>query len=128
MKRRTKTIQTGLKIDVMPVSDQGVTEEEYRAKVADIQKQRKVQETPDKVADQISDAILDACLEQDINSKVACECMIGKSAVFLGGEITTLATLNYREIIQNVLSEIGYDDPALGFDFHDFDLALSINS
>ena len=28
---------------------------------------------PDKLADQISDAILDACLEQDPDSKVACE-------------------------------------------------------
>ena len=28
---------------------------------------------PDKYADQISDAILDACLENDENSRVACE-------------------------------------------------------
>ena len=31
---------------------------------------------PDKVCDQISDAILDALLEQDENSRVACETMI----------------------------------------------------
>jgi S-adenosylmethionine synthetase len=30
---------------------------------------------PDKMCDQISDAILDACLEQDPNSRVACETM-----------------------------------------------------
>jgi S-adenosylmethionine synthetase len=82
---------------------------------------------PDKIADQISDAIVDACLEQDINSKVACECMISKGVVFLGGEITTFATLNYRKIIQKVLAEIGYQDPSLGFDFHDFELVVSIN-
>ena len=52
MNKRTKTIQTGLKIDVKPISDKGMTEEEYRAKVADIQKQREVQETLDKVAEQ----------------------------------------------------------------------------
>ena len=40
MKKRTKTIQTGLKIDVKPISDQGMTAEEYRAKIADIQKQK----------------------------------------------------------------------------------------
>ncbi|MDD0148698.1 S-adenosylmethionine synthetase N-terminal domain-containing protein, partial [Shigella flexneri] len=28
---------------------------------------------PDKLCDQISDAVLDACLEQDPDSKVACE-------------------------------------------------------
>ena len=28
---------------------------------------------PDKLCDQISDAVLDACLEQDPESKVACE-------------------------------------------------------
>ena len=28
---------------------------------------------PDKLCDQVSDAILDACLEQDPDSKVACE-------------------------------------------------------
>jgi S-adenosylmethionine synthetase len=28
---------------------------------------------PDKMCDQISDAILDACLEQDSDSRVACE-------------------------------------------------------
>ena len=52
MKKRTKTIQTGLKIDVKPISDQGMTAEEYRAKIADIQKQKEVQETLDEVAEQ----------------------------------------------------------------------------
>ena len=28
---------------------------------------------PDKLCDQVSDAVLDACLNQDPNSKVACE-------------------------------------------------------
>ena len=52
MKKRSRTIQTGLKLDVKPVSDKGLTEEEYRAKVADIQKQRQTQEALDKVAEQ----------------------------------------------------------------------------
>ena len=38
MNQRKKPIQTGLEIDVKPISDRGMTEEEYRAKVADIQK------------------------------------------------------------------------------------------
>ena len=52
MNKRTKTIQTGLNIAVKPISDQGMTEEEYRAKGADIQKQRQTQEALDKVAEE----------------------------------------------------------------------------
>ena len=52
MKSKKKPIQTGLKIDVKPISDRGMTEEEYRAKVADIQKQHKTQEALNKVAEQ----------------------------------------------------------------------------
>ena len=52
MNKRSRTIQTGLEIDVKPISDQGMTEEEYRAKIADIQKQRQTQEALDKVAEQ----------------------------------------------------------------------------
>ena len=52
MKSRKKPIQTGLELKVKPVSDRGMTEEEYRAKVADIQKQTEVQETLDKVVEQ----------------------------------------------------------------------------
>ena len=52
MNQRKKQIQTGLEIKVKPVSDRGMTEEEYRAKVAEIKKQREVQEALDKVAEQ----------------------------------------------------------------------------
>ena len=52
MNQRKKPIQTGLEIDVKPVSDQGMTEEEYRAKVAEIKKQQDAQEALNKVAEQ----------------------------------------------------------------------------
>ena len=51
MRSTKKPIQTGLEIDVKPISDKGMTEEEYRAKVAEIQKQRQQQEAIDKVAE-----------------------------------------------------------------------------
>ena len=51
MNKRTKTIQTGLNIAVKPISDEGMTEEEYRAKIAEIQKQRQQQEAIDKMAE-----------------------------------------------------------------------------
>ena len=52
MRSTKKPIQTGLKIDVKPISDRGITEEEYRVKVAEIQKQHKTQEALNKVAEQ----------------------------------------------------------------------------
>ena len=44
---------------------------------------------PDKVCDQISDAILDAYLENDPNSRVACETLIKNNIVIVAGEITS---------------------------------------
>ena len=63
---------------------------------------------PDKVADYISDSILDACLEQDPKSRVACETLVKSNCVFLAGEITTNATLNYEAIVRQAIREIGY--------------------
>ena len=51
MNQRKKPIQTGLEIKVKPVSDRGMTEEEYRAKIAEIQKQRETMEVLDKLAE-----------------------------------------------------------------------------
>ena len=50
---------------------------------------------PDKICDQISDAILDALLEQDNNSRVAVETAIKDNFVFIFGEVTTNATVDY---------------------------------
>ena len=73
---------------------------------------------PDKVSDYISDSILDACLEQDPNSRVACETLVKSNCVFLAGEITTLAELNYEAIVRQAIREIGYinDDDVFNAD------------
>lgn len=63
---------------------------------------------PDKVADFISDSVLDACLEQDPKSRVACETLVKSNCVFLAGEITTNAKLNYEAIVREAIREIGY--------------------
>jgi S-adenosylmethionine synthetase len=64
---------------------------------------------PDKVCDQVSDAILDACLRVDPYSKVACETGVKDNAVFLLGEITTEAKLDYDAIVRETVKNIGFD-------------------
>ena len=71
---------------------------------------------PDKIADQISDAILDEILLQDPQARVACEVMVSTGLVFVAGEITTRAMVDYPEIVRKTVKEIGYDSPDLGFD------------
>ncbi len=71
---------------------------------------------PDKMCDQISDAVLDACLEQDPNSRVACEVAVKTGFVMLLGEITTKAIINYDKLVRGVVNEIGYTRAKYGFD------------
>ncbi len=63
---------------------------------------------PDKVCDTISDRVLNACLAQDPNSRVACETMVKDNVVALGGEITTAAEFDYREVVKEAIVDIGY--------------------
>src|SRR6202790_2152165 len=73
---------------------------------------------PDKVADQISDAILDFCLEHDPMSRVACETLVTTDLAVVAGEITTRADLNRANVdrlVRDVIREIGYVDPNIGF-------------
>lgn len=71
---------------------------------------------PDKLCDQLSDAVLDVCLEQDPASRVACEVATKTGFVMFLGEITTKANLNYDQLARRIITEIGYDDSAKGFD------------
>ena len=67
---------------------------------------------PDKVCDYISDSVLDACLEQDRQSRVACETLCKSDTVVVAGEITTNAQLDYDRIVRQAVREIGYTDPS----------------
>ena len=71
---------------------------------------------PDKVADQVSDTILDAILVQDKHARVACETLVKTGMVLVAGEITTSAQLDVEELVRGTINDIGYDDPATGFD------------
>ena len=71
---------------------------------------------PDKICDQISDAVLDALLEQDPNSRVACETACTTGLVLVMGEITTNAYVDIQKIVRETVREIGYDRAKYGFD------------
>ncbi|KAG4982138.1 hypothetical protein AAZX31_10G051800 [Glycine max] len=71
---------------------------------------------PDKICDQVSDAILDACLEQDKESKVACETCTKTNMVMVFGEITTKAKVNYEKIVRDTCRGIGFVSADVGLD------------
>lgn len=71
---------------------------------------------PDKMCDQISDAILDAILAQDPEGRVACETCATTGLVLVMGEITSKATVDFQQIVRDVILDIGYTDGAMGLD------------
>lgn len=70
---------------------------------------------PDKICDQISDAILDEVLKQDRYGRVAIETMVTTNKVFVAGELTANAEINYQKIIRNQIKRLGYTDPFYEF-------------
>jgi S-adenosylmethionine synthetase len=71
---------------------------------------------PDKLADQVSDSVLDAILEQDPMSRVACETLTTTGLVFISGEITTKADIDFAAVARKTVADIGYTDAAFGID------------
>lgn len=64
---------------------------------------------PDKTCDIIADSFLDAALAQDPNSQMAVECAIKNNKLFIYGEATTTANINYKQVAKEVLAQIGYN-------------------
>ncbi|RPI98133.1 MAG: methionine adenosyltransferase [Spirochaetales bacterium] len=71
---------------------------------------------PDKCSDQISDAVLDEHLGGDKFSRVACETLVTTNRIVVSGEITSKTAVDYKKVALNVIEEIGYTDPEIGFD------------
>jgi S-adenosylmethionine synthetase len=71
---------------------------------------------PDKICDQISDAVLDALLEQDPESRVACETVCTTGMIMCMGEISTKGYADISKIARQVVVDIGYDRAKFGFD------------
>ncbi len=82
---------------------------------------------PDKLCDFISDSVLDACLEQDANSRVACETVAGKGKIIVTGEITTKANINVEEIVRNAIKEIGYNNSKTDIDYRTCEVLVNLS-
>lgn len=82
---------------------------------------------PDKICDQISDAVLDAMLEQDENSRVACETVVTTGMIMCMGEISTKAKVDIPKIARKVVADIGYDRAKYGFDAHTCSVLTNID-
>lgn len=67
---------------------------------------------PDSLTDYIVNSILDAILEQDKNSRVAIDGVFKDKYLTLGGEITTTANINYKEVVKEALVSVGYSSLA----------------
>ncbi|MDZ4861262.1 MAG: methionine adenosyltransferase [Candidatus Hydrogenedentes bacterium] len=71
---------------------------------------------PDKVADAVSDAVLDAMLEQDPNSRVACETLVNTGICVVAGEITSSAVVDIPAVARKAITDIGYTGGDSGYD------------
>lgn len=82
---------------------------------------------PDKICDQISDSVLDAILTNDKKARVACECITTTGMVMVMGEITTDCYVDIPAVVRKTVDEIGYNDPAYGFDCNTCSVLTSID-
>ncbi|MBT3344630.1 MAG: methionine adenosyltransferase [Gemmatimonadetes bacterium] len=82
---------------------------------------------PDKVADQISDAILDAMLAGDKDSRVACETLVTTGQVVVAGEVTSKTLVDIQATVRDVVQDIGYDDPDMGFDYRSCGVSVMLD-
>ena len=75
---------------------------------------------PDKTCDTIADSFLDEVLKQDPRSQMAVECAIKNDRLFVYGEATTKAKIDYAKVAKEVLKEIGYKN--------EFNVTLELSS
>ncbi len=71
---------------------------------------------PDKVCDRISDSILDELLKQDPMTRAAVECCAAYNTLFITGEVTSKASVDYESVARNVIREIGYVAGSFAYD------------
>ena len=79
------------------------------------------------MCDQISDAILDAILAKDPDARVACETVVCTGTVFVMGQITTTAVVDYASIVRDTVRNIGYTRAKYGFDADSCGVIISLD-
>ncbi|TEU04236.1 MAG: methionine adenosyltransferase [Candidatus Aminicenantes bacterium] len=82
---------------------------------------------PDKICDQISDTILDDLINQDPNSRVACETLVTTGLVLIAGEITSKGYCEFQKVVRDRIKEIGYTSAKYGFDYETCCVVSSIH-
>ncbi len=70
---------------------------------------------PDKLCDQISDAIVDRFLEFDPQSRIAAECAVSLSVVFIAARYASAAKVDFPGVARKVLRKIGYVDQEFNY-------------
>ena len=83
---------------------------------------------PDKICDQVSDGVLDAALAGDPYSRVACETSCTTNRLWMFGEITTAAEIDFEAVARGVIRDIGYDNPEYQFDDKSCDVNVYLHS
>ncbi|MDY6326334.1 MAG: methionine adenosyltransferase [Bacteroidales bacterium] len=83
---------------------------------------------PDKICDQISDALLDGFLEQDPESKVACETLVTTGLVVCAGEVKTEGYVSVDDVARRVIKRIGYNKSDYQFDYKSCGVISTIHS
>jgi len=71
---------------------------------------------PDKVCDRIADRILDALIKEDPFTRSAVECCASYNTLFITGEVTSKASVDYAKIAREAIKEIGYDFGTFAYD------------
>ncbi len=82
---------------------------------------------PDKICDRISDAVLDEFLKKDPDSRVAVETLTTTGVVIVAGEVTSKYKLDIQDIVRKEINDIGYDNPAYGFDGNTCSVLVSLH-
>ncbi|MDR1138525.1 MAG: methionine adenosyltransferase [Clostridiales bacterium] len=83
---------------------------------------------PDKICDKVADSILDAVLTLDADARVACEVVATTDYMLIMGEISTFAKVDYSGIARQVIQDIGYTDPELGFCCDTVDIQVKVHT